>query len=144
MTRRSRRERFGERGAISIELAMVAPALLLILGLIYAYGRVQNVNGLLDSGTRAGARAATQERSLESARQAARAAVLETVGQQAPAECTSTLSVEIEQNGYGPGRPVTVVATCQYPLNWALPGAPGSVDGRSEFTSPLDFNREYD
>ena len=137
--------RRSDRGAISIELALIAPMLILILGLIYAYGRVGNVNGILDSGARAAVRSATQESSIEGARTAAMTAMEQTIVDQAPPECVQSLQLDVEVARFGPGAPVTVRASCEYPLSWVLPGMPtGSMEGHAEFTSVLDVNREYD
>ncbi len=134
------RVRDDERGSLSVELAMIAPALLLIFGLIFAYGRVGQVNGLLDSGTRDGARSATNARSYEEARQQATDAVRDAI-RQAPPDCVSSLKVQLIGR-FAMGSPITVTATCTYGLSdIGLPGAPGTVHPTSSFTSMLDPNR---
>jgi Flp pilus assembly protein TadG len=129
-----------EHGSLSVELAMIAPGLLLIFGLIFAYGRVGQVNGTLDSGTRDGARSATQARSYDEARQLATDAVKQAI-LQAPTACRNSLKVSVIGT-FQPGEPITVRSDCRYGLNdIGLPGAPGTVHTTSSFTSMLDPNR---
>lgn len=139
-----RRSRRSESGAMAIELVILAPILLLILALIYGYGRASNVSGLLDAGARAAARTATQERSLEGARSASLETMRQTIEDQAPPDCVRSLTTDVEVADFGPGSPVTVDFSCTYPLSWALPGAPGTLTAHAEFTSVLDINREYE
>lgn len=135
-----RRRRREERGSLSVEMAMVAPGLLLIFGLIFAYGRVGQVNGTLESGTRDGARTATQARSYDEAQQLATKAVKEAI-KDAPKRCQDSLNVRISGR-FALGEPVTVSADCRYGLSdIGLPGAPGTVHTTSSFTSMLDPNR---
>ena len=138
MSRPHRRD--DERGSLSVEMAMIAPALLLIFGLIFVYGRVGQVNGLLDSGTRDGARSATNARSYDEARQQATDAIRDAI-QQAPPDCVTSLKVQLIGR-FEMGSPITVRATCSYGLSdIGLPGAPGTVHPTSSFTSMLDPNR---
>lgn len=129
-----------ERGSLSIEMAMIAPGLLAIFALIFAYGRVGQVNGTLESGTRDSARSATVARSYDEAQRLATKAV-ETAMTDAPKPCQDTLKVHVTGR-FVPGEPVTVTATCRYGLSdIGLPGAPGVVHAESTFTSMLDPNR---
>lgn len=132
-----RRRWRGDTGSLAIELAMLAPALLLIFGLIFAYGRVGQVNGVLESGTRDAARSVTMSRSLGEAQARADLAVAQALGA-APTSCRSSVRVTIE-GAFQPGSPVTVSARCTYSLaDIGLPGAPGSITANSSFTSMLD------
>jgi Flp pilus assembly protein TadG len=129
-----------ERGSLSIEMAMIAPGLLLIFALIFAYGRVGQVNGTLEAGTRDGARSATVARSYDEAQRLATKA-LDSAMTDAPKPCQDSLRVQITGR-FLPGEPVTVTATCRYGLSdIGLPGAPGTVHAESSFTSMLDPNR---
>jgi Flp pilus assembly protein TadG len=49
----------GERGSLAIEAALVVPVLLMMLTLILAAGRAQQLQGTLDEAARTGARAGT-------------------------------------------------------------------------------------
>jgi Flp pilus assembly protein TadG len=126
-----------EDGSLAVEMAMLAPSLLLIFALIFAYGRAAQVNGTLESGTRAAARSVTLARSYDEAVDAANAVLLEAM-KDAPQSCQSTLTVRIVGT-YAAGEPVTVDADCTYQLSdLGLPGAPGSITAKSSFTSMLD------
>lgn len=132
-----------ERGSLALELALLAPFLLLIVALIYAYGRVGQVNGTLESGTRDAARTATMARSSTVAGQDAERVVRQALAG-APAGCRSTLDVEL-LGDFLPGEPVTVTASCTYKVSdLGLPGAPGSLTAKSSFTSMLDPYRGLD
>jgi Flp pilus assembly protein TadG len=128
-----------ERGSLSIEMAMIAPGLLLIFGLIFAYGRVGQVNGTIESGTRDGARSATTARSYDEAKGLARNAVEQAI-LQAPQDCRDSLRVDVTGT-FEPGEAVTVTAHCDYGLSDVLPGVPGTIHATSSFTSMLDPNR---
>ena len=129
---------------MAIELAMAAPALLLVLLLVFAYGRAAAVNGTLESGTRDAARSATFSRSYAEAEQRAHAVVVAAVEDDVPDRCLDSLQVLVSDT-FAPGRPVTVSATCRYDLaDLGLPGAPGQLSPESSFTSMLDPNRGVD
>jgi len=126
-----------ESGSLAVEMAMVAPSLLLIFALIFAYGRVAQVNGTLESGTRDAARSVTMARSYDDAVNRANAVLLDAM-KDAPQSCQNTLQVRISGT-YAPGEPVTVTAHCTYDLSdLGLPGAPGTLTPESSFTSMLD------
>lgn len=116
---------------------MVAPGLLLIFALIFAYGRVGQVNGTLESGTRDAARSVTLARSYDDALDRAKVVLLDAM-KDAPQSCQNTLKVDIIGD-YQPGEPVTVRSHCSYDLSdLGLPGAPGQLEAESSFTSMLD------
>lgn len=132
-----------DAGSMAVELAFVMPILLLMVALLFGYGRVAQVNGALEAGTRDGARAASQARTLAGAELAAERAVVSSLGGTA-AECGGgkpTVELLGGATQFAPGSSVTVRATCVYPLGDVLPGAPGSANVSSSFTSPLDPNR---
>ena len=140
MTRLSR----DERGELAVELAVAAPALLLVLLLVFAYGRAAAVNGTLESGTRDAARSATFSRSYTEAEDRAHDVVAAAVADDVPSRCRDSLEVAVS-NTFEPGEPVTVSATCRYDLaDLGLPGAPGELTPESSFTSVLDPNRGID
>ncbi len=126
-----------ERGALAVEMAIVVPSILLIFALIYAYGRVANVNGALESGTRDAARSATIARSSSEAEERAQRVVREAIVD-LPRSCQNSLEVSVSEP-FVAGEPITVDARCTYPLaDLGLPGAPGDVTPESSFTSMLD------
>jgi Flp pilus assembly protein TadG len=132
----------GDGGTIAIEMTFFIPAILLLFGLIFAYGRVAQVNGTLESGTRDAARSATVARSYDQALDAARRVVAEAVSP-TPA-CLSSLDIQL-LGTYEPGEPITVRVTCTYSLSdIGLPGSPGTLSPTTQFTSMLDPNRGID
>jgi len=136
------RGRRDETGSLALEMAMLAPCILLIFGLIFAYGRVSQVHGVLDAGTRDAARTATRADTYQDARNHARQVVAEAIAG-APTACQDDLHVTVSRN-FEPGETITVTATCHYGLSDVLPGAPGSVTATSSFASMLDPNRGID
>ena len=134
-----------ETGSVSVELALLAPAVLLLLGFAVVAGRTQ----IAENSVQEAARAAAREASL--ARDAANAAVL------AGAQAESTLaaqdlrcertSVDVDIAGFQapPGQPgtVTVTIACVVGMGDLLaPGLPGEVTVEASFTSPVDAYRE--
>ena len=129
-----------DAGSIALELTLVAPLLLLMVALVVGYGRVAQVNGVMEAGTRDAARAASQARSVASAETSARDAVLSSIGGP-DSECGRSLQVDVV-GLFAAGVPVKVRARCSYPLgDLGLPGLPGSVTVSSSFTSPVDPDR---
>ncbi|RNM14970.1 TadE/TadG family type IV pilus assembly protein [Nocardioides pocheonensis] len=134
---RGHTRRRSESGSLAIELAMLAPSILLIFALIFVYGRAAQVNGTLESGTRDAARSVTLARSYDEARDRARAVLLDAM-KDAPQSCQNSLHVAVGLP-YEAGRPITVDADCTYDISdLGLPGAPGTLTARSSFTSMLD------
>jgi Flp pilus assembly protein TadG len=130
----------GDRGSLSVEYVIITPLLFLVFALIYVFGRIAQVDGVLDAGTRDAARVATQAPSYAQAQQAAERVVREEVGT-GSSKCSDTLDVSVSNN-FSPGATITVRATCSYPVSDAgLPGAPGTLTVTSQFSSVLDPNR---
>jgi hypothetical protein len=129
-----------ETGSLAIEMAMVAPGLLMIFALIFAYGRAGQVNGTLESGTRDAARSVTLARSHDEAVERAEAVVLDAI-RNAPQRCQDSLVVRVVGD-FLPDETITVEATCRYGLaDLGLPGAPGTITAESSFSSMLDRYR---
>ena len=130
----------GDDGTLAVEFVIVAPLFFLLLALVFAYGRVAQVNGTMEAGVRDAARSASQARDAVAARERAEQVIRTALGPGATG-CLSSLEVEpIPQ--FAPGVPVTITASCRYPLDdLGLPGFPGAVTTRSTFLSQLDPNR---
>lgn len=136
---RRRAVRGSERGSIALELAFAAPIVLLLLALAWTYGRVAWANGHLEAGARDAARVATQARSVEEARSNALAVLQENTD--AVAGCRETAAVLVT-GSFEPGGTLTVSATCSYTLSdIGLPGAPGTMNPTSTFSSVIDQRR---
>lgn len=139
MNRRPGRTGGTDSGSVALEFTLVAPVLLLLIGLLLAYARVAQVSATLDAGVRDAARSATQSRSAGAAHERAGEVVRTSLG---PGDCADSLTVD-EIAPLVPGTAVTVTARCTYSLaDLGLPGLPGSLTVHSSFSSPLDPNRE--
>lgn len=134
-----------ERGSVSVELALLAPALLLLLSFAVVAGRVQIAEGAVAEAARAAAREASLARDDVTAAALASAQADRTLAAQ-DLRCQST-GVDIDTTGFQvpPGQPgdVTVSVTCVVGMADLLaPGLPGSVTVEASFTSPVDAHRE--
>ncbi len=140
--RRHPRAPGAERGSIALEFAILAPVVLMIFALVFAYGKIAWANGHLEAGARDAARVATQARSMDDAYRAAEVAVDDaTAG--VPA-CQSSADVSIDGR-FEPGQTLTVSVTCTYSLSGiGLPGAPGTLSPTSQFSSVIDLHRGVD
>ena len=134
--------RRGDAGTLSLELVIATPMLLLLLALVFAYGRVYMLESEMESGVRDAARSATEARSIDEAHTVARQVVVAALGD---TPCTSggNLTVDVTtEAGFVPGALVTVQASCKYSLSdLGLPGAPVTMHPVVSFSSMLDLNR---
>lgn len=136
----ARIRRSDDRGALAIEYAILTPMFFLVFALIYVFARLTMVNGVLDSGTRDAARAATQAPNWDQAEAVARQIVRDAVGT-GSSRCLATLDVTVSRN-FAPGQTITVDARCTYSISDAgIPGAPGAISAHAQFSSILDPNR---
>lgn len=140
----SPQRRRSARGSATLELTVVLPALVLVLGLLVAGGRLWFARTTVAESAQTAARAASLARSATDAslvgRDAARAS-LATAG----LRCSDT-SVQIATAGFRVpvGTPATVGSTvsCTVPLaDVALPGLPGSVSLTATGAAALDTYR---
>lgn len=134
----------GERGSVSVELALLAPALLLLAFAAVA-GRTQIAEGAVAEAARAAAREASLARDAATAAALAGAQAEHTLAPQ-DLRCQNT-SVDVDTSGFAapPGQPgdVTVTVTCVVGMADLLaPGLPGTVTVEAAFTSPVDAYRE--
>lgn len=134
-----------DAGNAALELVVLAPVLLALLGLVIAAGRTSVAQGSVDAAARDAARqaslalgpAAAEDDGLASARAALARDGL---------DCTS-LTVFIDTSQFTSvrvGQPASVTAYvhCTVPLSdLALPGLPGSATLTDKFSSPLDQYR---
>lgn len=129
-----------DRGSLSIEYVILVPLVLLVVALIYVFGRVANIGGVLDASTRDATRAASEAPDYAQARTSAEQIIRSAIGDTS-STCKATLSVTVTQN-FAPGNTLTVRARCSYRISDAgLPGAPGSLTVTSTFSSIIDPNR---
>lgn len=134
-----------QRGSVTLELAILGPALLALLGLVIAAGRITTTGGAIEAAARDAARQASIARDPATAATSARAAATAALTQQ-NLHCAS-LTVRVDTGGFATpiGAPAQVTAriTCVVALSdLAVPGMPGSKTLRAQFASPLDRYRE--
>lgn len=133
----------GERGSAALELVVLAPVLLALLGLVIAAGRTSVAQGSVDAAARDAARQASialTPAAAQAAGQASARAALQRDG----LGCTPVVRIDTSQFAIPPGQPATVRAfvSCSVSLaNLALPGLPGSMRLTASFASPLDLYR---
>jgi Flp pilus assembly protein TadG len=143
MTCRWRERLRRDDGSAALELAVLAPVLLALLGLAIAAGRTSVAQSSVDAAARDAARQASiavspyaaQAAALASARAALRGDGL---------ACRPVVSVDTSGFAVSPGLPASVSATvtCTVPLSSLyLPGLPGSHTMTATFVSPLDVFR---
>jgi Flp pilus assembly protein TadG len=130
-----------ERGSATLELAILAPALLLLLGLVVLAGRVQVAAGAVEHAAAVAARDASLARTPAAAQATGTVAADRELTAQ-NLRCTPT-TVVINTSGFAApvGQPATVTATitCTVTLaDLALPGLPGARTITAHATSPLD------
>lgn len=141
---RTPRWKQSDNGNAALELVILAPVLLGLLGLVIAAGRTSIAQGSVDAAARNAARQASIELT-PAAAQAAGVAGARAALQRDGLDCVPAVVMNVGQFSSVPvGQPATVSATvtCTVSLaNLALPGLPGSVRLRASFTSPLDIYR---
>jgi len=131
-----------ERGSITVELAVLTPALLLLLGLLVFAGRVETASASVEQAARAAARDASLARTADAARTTAQdGATRELAG----SDCTS-VSVQTDTTGFaarlGDDGTVAVTVTCTVSIaDLAVPGLPGARTISGHAVSPIDRYR---
>ena len=136
--------RRSDRGSAAVELTLAVPALMIILALLVAGGRLWFARAAVADSAYAAARAGSLARSAGDARHDAEAAAgraLATAG----LRCSSW-HAGVDTSGFSTpvGTPATVRAevSCVVPFaDLLLPGMPGSITVRAEGASALDSYR---
>lgn len=134
-----------DRGSVSLEVAIVAPALLLVIVIAVAAGRTTLAANTVADAAHDAARAASLARTSAAARQAAADTAAATLANQGRSCVTVTADTDTSGFAQPVGQPavVTVTVTCRvsYADITALSGLPGSRTMTSTFVSPLDQYR---
>lgn len=143
---RPRRAAHGARdaGSVSLELAILAPALLALLGLLVIAGRVSVARSAVEYSAIAGARDASLARTAEGARERAGDAVARELAAQSVGCADVTTAIDTSGYSVPLGQPalVEVTVTCTVDLaDLALPGLPGEKTLTASFVSSLDAYR---
>lgn len=142
--RRPRSVGGAERGSASVELALVVPALVLMLGLLVAGGRVWLVKTAVSEAAATSARAASLARSAGAAAADGRSAATASLAT-AGVTCSAT-SITVDATAFArpPGTPATVRSSVACTVSFAdvfLPGIPGSRTFSATGSSALDTYR---
>jgi Flp pilus assembly protein TadG len=130
-------------GNAALELVILTPVLLGLLGLVIAAGRMSLAQGSVDAAARDAARQASialTPSAAVSAATASAAAALRRDG----LDCSPAVNIDTAGFGALPGQPAMVWATvtCTVPLSsLALSSLPGYHTMRARFGSPLDIYR---
>jgi Flp pilus assembly protein TadG len=136
--------RSDETGSATLELAILAPAVLALLSLVIVAGRIEIAGGAVDRASAAAAREASLARTPEAARQAAAQAAMDSLTGN-DLRC-SEVSVTVDTSGFsvavGQAAQVTARISCTVGLSdIGAPGMPGSRTLTAETTSTLDRYR---
>lgn len=133
-----------DAGSASIELAILAPAVLAMFVAVLIGGRTNLARQSVEAAAFDAARTASLERTAGAAQAQASAAAFATLAGQG-LHCSST-TVAVSTDGFAVpvGQPATVTATVTCRLSYAdiaLPGMPGGAILTYSFESPLDKYR---
>jgi len=126
------------RGAVAIELVLVAPAVVFLLLLGVAGGRLSGAQALVDDAAVSGARAASLAPGPAEAPAAAQAMVTAAL-QQSGADCVNfnaETDVTVDTTNFQPGGTVTVTVTCDF-ANSGL-GLPINNQVTESSVAPID------
>jgi len=132
-------------GSPSVEAALMAVLLGVIIMFAIAAGRFVAAESATDQAAFAAARAASMQRDPAAAEAQARAVADRTLHEQGLACSDLTATVDTSQFSRPLGTPAVVRATVRCEVRWsdlAIPGAPGSRAVQAEFASPIDQLRE--
>ncbi|WP_182884210.1 TadE/TadG family type IV pilus assembly protein [Microbispora sp. H10885] len=130
-----------DRGSATVEAMLAITAIVIVILLGVAGGRITVASAAVEAAARDAARQASIARSAAEAGRTAESSARDSLRNRG-VRCDS-VSVRISISGFSRpvGSPATVSATvsCSVPLDdVAFPGLPGSVARRATFTSPLD------
>jgi Flp pilus assembly protein TadG len=143
VTGRSPQRWRADEGSAALELAVLAPALLALLGLVIAAGRTSVAQSSVSAAARDAARQASIAPSPYAAQAAAQASATASLRRDG-LDCRAVVSVDTGGFAVPAGLPASVSATvtCTVPLSSLyLPGLPGSHTMTATFASPLDVYR---
>lgn len=140
-----RRDLSSDRASSSLEFAVIAPGLLIIISVIVFAGRVAIAHQAVEAAAADAARAASIARSRPAATSDATRTAASSLRSQR-LQCTS-LDVRVDTAGFAApvGTPATITAAVSCTVNLsdlAVPGLPGTKTVAANASSPLDTYRE--
>lgn len=133
-----------ERGAGSVELVILVPALVIMLGLLIAGGRLWFARASVVEAAESAARAASLARSAGDASGAGHRAGQRILATDGLSCAGDSVTVDASAFGVPVGTPATVHATvtCRVPFaDLTIPGMPGSITVRASGAAALDTYR---
>lgn len=139
-----RRLRDGERGSAAIEAAVGVPAFLLIMGLVFAGGRVALAGQSVEAAATEAARSASIARTEAEARSSAIAAAQRSLGEKG-LNCSPSVVLDTSDfgNAVGVASSVSATVTCDLGVSdLGVPGLPGTIRIAKTMESPIDTYRE--
>lgn len=114
-----------ERGSVSVEVAVIAPAFIFLMLLVVFAGKVSEADGNVERAAAEGARAASLRQDPGAAIDDAEAAVEANLAH-AGVPCTD-LTIGVDTSNFEPGGTVGVAVTCQASMaDVTLLGVPGT------------------
>lgn len=144
---RQRRLRVGrgpeasDAGMMSLEMAILAPLIIVMLLVVVAFGRVTHGRAMVDQAAAAAARSASLASSPGQAVTAAEADAQQTLTG-AGLACTGA-RISLDTSGFRPGGQVTADVSCTVDLSsLALAGVPGRLTLTATATAPLESYRD--
>ena len=132
-----------ERGSATLEMAVLAPGLLLLIALLTYAGRHAMADGTVEQAAADAARAASLQRTAAAGERAATEVARRSLADQGLACLRSTVEVDTSGLHAAPGAPGQVTVTVSCPLKVAdLPLALPAVTVDATAVSPVDTYRE--
>ncbi|MEZ5219685.1 MAG: TadE/TadG family type IV pilus assembly protein [Ilumatobacteraceae bacterium] len=129
-----------ERGSVSVEVAVIAPAFVFLLLLVVFAGKVSEADGNVERAAAEGARAASLRQSPGDAIDDAEAVVAENLVA-AGVPCTQ-LDTVVDTSAFEPGGTVTVTVRCEASMaDVTLLGVPGTRSFSATSTEVIDTYR---
>jgi len=129
-----------ERGSVSVEVAVIAPAFVFLLLLVVFAGKVSEADGNVERAAAEGARAASLRQNPGDAIDDAEAVVAENLVA-AGVPCTH-LDTVVDTSAFEPGGTVTVTVRCEASMaDVTLLGVPGTRSFTATSTEVIDTYR---
>jgi Flp pilus assembly protein TadG len=143
MTGRRRSASRDQRGSATVELTLLVPALLLMLGLLVTGGRLWFARTTVNEAAQTSARAASLARTAPQAAIAGREAGAQSMSTEGLRCASSVVTISTAAFSAPVGTPATITATihCQVRFSELLPGAPGFVELTGSGAAALDTYR---
>jgi Flp pilus assembly protein TadG len=133
-----------QRGAAAVELTLLVPALLLVLGLLVAGGRLWFARTTVNEAAQTAARAASLARSADAANTAGRDAGAQSLATAGLRCRTTSVAINTAAFGIPAGTPSTVTSIVSCVVDFSdvvLPGWPGSTELTARGSAALDTYR---